>query len=165
MFGLSGPWAALALAVVGVVALAARWALFQASCALADAGEPGVVKSLLLVAAVLALSIALVLLSGQLLASASDDPSAWLGAGRLGAAAGAVVLAALVAAGLYAVSLPTAPRKAIALASAELGLGALLAALCTAVVLVVLAGVQISRRSETPKKSAAAFPPSLQARA
>jgi hypothetical protein len=139
-----------ALAVTAAVAV--RFVLFRASCALADAGEPGVGRSLALVIGVLALSAGLALLPGYLYPAPADEPG---GAGRLVAAAAAVTAGAALAAVVYSWFLPTSLRRGAVVAASELLLGALLTCLVAGVVLVVLAGVQLGRRPEAPRRPTA----------
>jgi hypothetical protein len=129
-----------------------RFAVFRASCALADAGEPGWGKSALLVVSVLALSGALLALAG----SVSPAPSEEASGARVIATAAAVVAAASLAAVFYAWLLPTSLRRGAVVAGSELLLGVLLAALVTGVVLVGLAVYQLQRRPEPQRISGSA---------
>ena len=73
----------LALAITAL--LGVRFMVFRASCSLADAGEPGAVRSFLLVMGVLGISAGLALLPAYLFPSAPEDP----GIGRVVAGAAA----------------------------------------------------------------------------
>jgi hypothetical protein len=142
-----------ALALTAVVAV--RFVLFRAGCSLADAGEPGFRRSLLLVLVALALSAGLAVLPGYLLPPSGDESG---GAGRLAASVAGVGVGAVTAAAFYSWFLPTSLRRGAVVASTELLLGVLLAALVAGVVLVVMAGIQLSRRPEAPRKPASAPP-------
>jgi hypothetical protein len=142
------------LAITAVIAV--RFAVFRASCALADAGEPGWGKSSVLVAGALAFSGAFMFLAGYFVPAPSEEAAT----GRFFAMAAAVVAAAVVAAAFYAWLLPTSLRRGAVVAGSELLLGALLASLVAGVVLVGLAVYQLQRRPEPqriPGSVSAAF--------
>jgi hypothetical protein len=138
----------LALAITAVLGF--RFMVFRASCALADAGETGAGRSILLVIGVLVLCAGFGLLPGYLFPPVPEDA----GVRRFVACAAALLVAAPVAAVAYAWLLPTTLRRGIVVAGVELLLGTLLAALIVGVVLVVLAGFQLARRPQPPRMPA-----------
>jgi hypothetical protein len=143
----------LLLWIVAIAAVvAARFVVFRASCALAEAGEPRAGKSALLVAAVLALTVGFLFMLSRLVPATPEESNG----GRVAGAAVAVVAAGVVAAVLYTWFLPTSLRRGAVVAGSELLLGALLAALVTGVVLVALAVYQLQRRPEPARIPASA---------
>ncbi len=155
MFDLSNGWVVVGWVAGVVLVFGVGTLLFQAGCALADVNGPGFLKSLLIygVAVVICAPLAGLLL--YLAARYETDPTGLLGPAR-GAALGVWLLAAWVLSALvFALALAAPIRKGLVIAGTELLLSGLLAALVSAVVLVVLALVQISRN---PAPRAAAPP-------
>ncbi len=130
--------------------------LFQAGCALADAPERGYFRSLpiyaVTVAICLPLAVALVWFAGTY----DSDPAASFGAMRIIGLSVALILTWLLSAGIYSLLLAAPLKKGLAIAGVELLLMALLAALASAIVLVVLAVVQISLRPPAPARTSLA---------
>jgi hypothetical protein len=141
----------LLLVVVGAL-------LVQAGCALADVTGPGFLKAL---AVFVAAQVVCVPLAGLLLwlAGLYDASQGVLtplrGLALVVALVGAWVISALI----FALTLAAPYRKGLVIAGSELALGALLTAMVTGVVLVVLAVVQIVR--QPPRPTAAADPPAV----
>jgi hypothetical protein len=134
--------------------------LFQAGCALADVNGPGFLKSFLVSATAVVL---FVVLAGLLLYTAGKyetDATSMLGPVRAGALAVSLLTTWVLAALVYALFLSAPYRKGLVIAGTELLLGGLLTALVSAVVLVVLALVQITR---SPPPRASLTPSSLSA--
>ncbi len=156
MFELTNGWVVGGW-VLGVVLLfGVGTLLFLAGCALADVNGPGFLKALLIYGAAVVVCAPL---AGLLLSLASKyeaDPAALLGPVR-GAALAVWLLATWgLSALIYALALATPYRKGLVIAGAELFLSGLLAALVSAVVLVVLALVQIASH---PSPRTAVVPP------
>jgi hypothetical protein len=144
-------WAAGVVLVFGVGTL-----LFQAGCALADVNGPGFLKALGIFGVACLVCVPLAWLLLYLAGKYDTDSAALLGPAR-GAALGVWFLAAWVLSALvYALALATPYRKGLVIAGTELLLSGLLAALVSAVVLVVLALVQITRN---PSPRTAVAPP------
>jgi phage tail sheath gpL-like len=145
----SGSPGVLALSALAITTLVVvRFVLFRAGCSLAEAGEPGWVRSAALVLAVLLVSLGFVLTLAFLFPATADQAGSF---GSIALAAVAVAAAAAVAAVLYAWLLPTTLRRGATVAAAELLLSTLAAALVAGVVLVVVAGLQLRKRPEPPK--------------
>jgi len=125
--------------------------LFQAGCALADVPDRGYFRALWIYSATvvvcLPLSAALIWFAGRY----DADPNDWFGIWHLAAAGGALLLSWVVSAGIYSWYLAASLRKGLLIAALELLLIALSATLVAAIVLVVLAAIQIS--TKTPTKS------------
>jgi hypothetical protein len=120
--------------------------LFQAGCALADVPERGYFRSLPIYAASLVLCLPLAALLIWFAGRYDANPDNWFGNARIAAAVAALLLTWLVSAGLYALLLAGSLRKGLMLAGFELLLMALVTALVSGVVFVVLALVQIGTR-------------------
>ncbi len=155
----TGGWLAAGSAAGLVVALTVGLLLFHAGCALADVREPGWLQSLGVFAAALLLCVPLAWGLWWLAGRYEADSSSLLGPWRLGALALALPLAWLVSAGVYSLLLTAPLRKGLVIAGAEFVLGALLAALGSGVVLVVLAIVQINH--QPPPRAVSATPPAF----
>jgi hypothetical protein len=163
MFGLGTP----VLLLVGLGGLLALFGvgtlLFQAGCALADVPERGYFRALPIYALALVLCLpaaaALVWYAGRY----ESDPNESFGAFRLGATVLSLLFSWFLSAGVYALLLAASLRKGLLIAGIELVLMALLAALVSAVVLVVLSLVQITTRpppartGQTPPSSVRAM--------
>jgi hypothetical protein len=130
--------------------------LFQAGCALADTPERGYFRSLpiysLAVAVCLPLAVALIWFAGTY----DSDPAASFGAMRILGLIVALILTWLLSAGIYSLLLAASLKKGLIIAGVELLLMALLAALVSAVVLVILAVVQIFNRPPSPARTLSA---------
>jgi hypothetical protein len=107
-------------------------------------------RSVWLVAGVLILTVGIALLPFYLLPSAPEESRA----GHIALGAGATVVAAALAAVLYAGILPTSLRRGAVLAGVELLVNVLVAALIVGIALVVLAALQLQRRPEAPRSPA-----------
>jgi hypothetical protein len=133
--------------LVATVTLVLRFAIFRVSCTLTEAGEPGAIRSILLVAVAAALVVACASLAGYLFPAPSDETLS-----RVIVIRGlAIVVASGLAAVVYAFFLPTSLRRGAILAGAELLLGVLFASLVGGVILVAMAGMQLRRRPEPPQ--------------
>jgi hypothetical protein len=145
MFDLANGWVVGGW-VLGVVLLfGVGTLLFLAGCALADVNGPSFLKALLIYGAAVVVCVPLAGLLLYLEGKYEPNPAALLGPAR-GAALGVWLLATwVVSALIYALALATPYRKGLVIAGTELLLSGLLAALVSAVVLVVLALVQIAR--------------------
>ncbi|HTU22263.1 MAG TPA: hypothetical protein VMG10_29765 [Gemmataceae bacterium] len=153
MFGI-GPFLLVLIGLGGFLALfGVGTLLFQAGCALADVPERGYFRSLPIYSAAifvcLPLAAALVWFAGRY----DVDPNDWFGLMRLTALIGSLVLTWLLSAGIYALFLAATLRKGLLIAGIELLLMALLAALVSALVMVVLALMQIGTRPPPVKVS------------
>jgi len=153
MFGI-GPFLLVLIGLGGLLALfgVGTW-LFQAGCALADAPERGYFRALPIYSAAvlvcLPLAAALVWFAGRYQA----DPKEWFGHVRITALVVALLLTWLLSAGIYALLLAASLRKGLLIAGIELLLMVLLAALVSALVMVVLALMQITTRPPLVKVS------------
>ncbi len=137
--------------------------LFQAGCALADVPEGGDFRALPIYSAALVVSLPLAAVLIWFAGHYDADPNDWFGPVRLTAAVGSLALIWLLSGGIYKLFLAASLRKGLTIAGIELLLMVLLAALVSAVALVVLAIVQITTRpppakvSREPKVSAVAL--------
>ncbi len=133
--------------------------LFQAGCALADVPVRGYFRSLSIYALAALLCVpmmaALVWFAGRY----DSDPNASFGNMRIAALIVSLLLAWLLSSVIYAFFLAASLRKGLRIAGVELLLMGLLAALVSAVALVVLAVVQIATRP--PAKAERNQPPIL----
>jgi surface polysaccharide O-acyltransferase-like enzyme len=154
MFDLTNGWVVGGW-VLGVVLLfGVGTLLFLAGCALADVNGPSFLKAILIYGAAVVVCAPLAGLLLYLAGKYESDPNALLGPIR-GAALGVWLLAAWVlSALLYALLLAVSYRKGLLIAGTELLLSGLVAALVSAIVLVVLAVVQIAR-NPSPRTTAA----------
>ncbi len=125
--------------------------LFQAGCALADVPDRGYFRALPIYSAAvvvcLPLAAALVWFAGRY----DADPNDWFGSLHILSAIGSLVLIWALSGGIYALLLAASLRKGLLVAAIELLLMALSAALIAAIVLVVLAFVQITTRPQPGK--------------
>jgi len=141
----------LALIGAGLVVLVVRYFLFRLGCILADLNDPTTGKAVLVVVVVTALTIPLGCWVAYTLnwAETEFSPESHLilfpGLALYG------VLAWIIAATLYSLILAVTYKKSLIIAGVELLLSALLLALVAAVVMVGLAGWQISRRAPAPQ--------------
>jgi hypothetical protein len=156
--GMSPVSVVLVITVGSVVFLAVGTVLFRAGCALADVPEPGLLKSLVLFT--LASVVTLPLLAGLVWYAGSfeSDPNARLGPMRILALAAGLLLTWVLSALLYAGGIPVRPRKSLMIAGSELVLMGLLGTLLSAVVLVVLAVVQIRKQPAPSTRISRAAP-------
>jgi surface polysaccharide O-acyltransferase-like enzyme len=157
MFDLTNGWVVAGWLGGMVVLLGVGTVLFQAGCALADVNGPGFLKAFSIygVAAVVCIPLAVLLL--YLAGKYEPDAARLIGPVR-GAALGVWLLATWVLSALiFALALAAPYRKGLVIAGMELLLSGLLAALVSAVVLVVLALVQITR-NPSPHPAAAPSP-------
>lgn len=130
--------------------------LFQASCALVDVPERGYFRSLLLYSASRAVLVPMGALGGVLvwyIGRFDSDPNDAFGTFKITATLGSMVLNWFLCGVLYALFLAASLRKGLLIAGIELLLVALASALIAAIVLVVLAFVQISTRPPPAKVS------------
>ncbi len=147
-------WTAFTILVViggGLVALVVRYFLFRLGCILADLNDPALGRSILVVVVVALLTLPLgcwvaVLLS-RLENSVADSSHLIFFPGLTLYA----VVAWIVSATFYSVTLASTYKKSLIVAGTELLLTGLLAALVTAIVMVGLAGWQISRRAPSTR--------------
>jgi hypothetical protein len=156
-------WVIAGLVAGNLLLLVIGALLVQAGCALADVTGPGFFKALG------------VFLAAQVICAPLGWALVWA-AGLYGGSAGvltplrglALVVALLatwvISALIFALTLAAPYRKGLMIAGAELVLGALISAVVTGVVLVVLALVQIARQPP-PRPTAAAGVPAAVARA
>ncbi len=120
--------------------------LFQAGCALADVPERGYFRALPIYSASLIVCLPVAAALIWFVGRYDADPNDWFGNLRIAAAIGSLLLSWLLSAVIYALLLAAPLRKGLLIAGVELLLMALLAALVSALVLVVLALVQIGMR-------------------
>jgi hypothetical protein len=146
MFGFGTPLFVVAVLGGLVILFGVGTLLFQAGCALADVPVRGYFRSL----SIYALAV---LLCGPLMAALvwfagryESDANASFGTMRIVALIVSLLLAWLLSSGVYALLLAASLGKGLWIAGVELLLMGLLAALVSAVVLVVLAVVQIATR-------------------
>lgn len=141
MFGISAPLLIVAslLILFGVGTL-----LFQAGCALADVPVRGYFRSLPIFALTVLLCVPLMAVLVWFAGRYDSDPNVSFGNMRIAALIVSLLLTWLLSSGVYALLLAASLRKGLRIAGVELLLMGLLAALVAAVVLVVLALVQIS---------------------
>ena len=156
MFGI-GPSLLVLIGLGGLLALfGVGTFLFQAGCALAEVPERGYFRSLPIYSAALLVCL---LVAAPLVWFAGRydvDPNDWFGNARVAALIGSLVLTWLLSAGIYALLLAASLRKGLLIAGIELLLMTLLAALVSAVVMVVLAFMQITTRPPPASVSRAA---------
>lgn len=132
--------------------------LFQAGCALADVPVRGFFRSLPIAAAAAVLGGGLIGAFIWFAGRYESDPNTSFGGVRIAALAAALLLTWLLSSGIYAVFLAASLRKGLVIAGVELLLMGLLAALVAAVLLVILALVQIATRPP-PTKTLRTPPP------
>jgi hypothetical protein len=145
----------LALTVLAFAAVfAVRFIVFRVSCTLAEAGEPGAGRSILLVTFALVITVGCAFIAGYVFPAATADA----GAGPMVVKGAAAVVGAAVAAVFYSLFLPTTLRRGAIVAGTELLLGALLASLVAGLVLVALAAFQLKARPEPRQSSAFTSP-------
>jgi hypothetical protein len=121
--------------------------LFQAGCALADVNGPNFLRSLGLFVVTLVVCVPIIAGLWWLAGASPNDSATWWGPMCLAALVGGGILAWIVSGLIYMLTLAAPYRKGLVIAGTELILGVLLTALISAVVLVVLAGVQISKQA------------------
>jgi hypothetical protein len=159
MFSIATPWLVIAALSGSFVVLGVGAFLFQAGCALADVPGRGYFRSLGIscVAVVVCLPLAWILVRS--VGQYDADPNAWFGGMRLVGLMVSLLLTWLVSAGIYAFFLAASVQKGLLISGVELLLMGLLAALVAAVVLVVLAFVQIIGQPPPSKLSALSSQP------
>jgi hypothetical protein len=153
MFGLGVPlFVAVCLGGL-IVLLGVGTLLFQAGCALADVPERGYFRALPIysVAVVVCLPLAVVLIGWA--GNYESDPNTRFGALCITALIVSLLLTWLVSGVIYKLLLAASFKKGLIVAGIELLLAGLLAALVSAVVLVILALVQIVSRPPPGKLS------------
>jgi hypothetical protein len=154
MFGIENMLVvALVLVGGGVALLLVETLLFRAGCALADVTEPSFPLSLLAVGVALAVCLPLGGLFVYLLGAYDADPAALFGPMRTLGVLLALLLGWVLSALLYLPFLAAPYKKGLLVAGFELLLRGLLSALVAAVVLVILAIVQIAVRQEPQPKA------------
>jgi hypothetical protein len=158
MFGI-GTFLLVVLGLGGfVVLIGVGTFLFQASCALADVPERGYFRSLPIYAVAVVVCLPL---AGSLIWFAGrydTDPNDSFGSLRIVALIGSLLLVWLVSAGIYVLFLSASLKKGLLIAAVELVLLSLLAAFVSAIVLVILALVQIISRPPPVKTDLAPLP-------
>jgi hypothetical protein len=146
----------LLIVAAAITALfAARFVVFRVSCTLSEAGEPGFARAASLVLISSGLGLALLLIMKR-----SSPATLEANGADLFYVVTAIIGSAPGAAFLYWWLLPTSLRRGAILSGTELLLGALLAALGTGLILVVLAGLQLKRRpqaAQPPPSTASAI--------
>jgi hypothetical protein len=156
MFDWTNSWVVTGAVAGGIILLGLGGLLLQAGCALADVREPRYLKALGLFAAALAVCAP----AGGFLVwhagSWDSTPSSLMGPFRTVALGVALVGTVAVSALINALTLTTPYRKGLMIAGSELVLAALVLALLSGVVMVVLAVVQIAGQA-APR--AATHPP------
>jgi hypothetical protein len=154
MFGISNPMLAAALLGGGILVLfGVGNFLFQAGCALADVSERSYLRSLPIYSATVVLCLPLAWAIIWYAGTYEADPTAKFGTMRWAGTVAALVLTWILSALIYTVWLAAPVKKGLLIAGTEMLMMALLAALVSAVVLVVLAFVQIFSRPAPPVKS------------
>jgi hypothetical protein len=156
MFDLADGWVVAGWVGGLVLLFGVGTLLFQAGCALADVNGPGFLKSLLVSGSA---AVLFLVLAGGLLYFAGKyetDSTSRLGPIHAGALGVSLLATWVLGALLYALFLTAPYRKGLVIAGTELLLAGLLTALVSAVVLVVLALVQISR--SPPPRAAGPLP-------
>lgn len=146
MFGI-GPSLLVLLGLGGLLTLfGVGTLLFQAGCALADVPDRGYFRALPIYSAAVIICLPLVVLLVWFAGRYEVDPNDWFGNMRITALLGSLVLTWLLSSAIYALLLAASLRKGLLIAGIELLLMTLLAALVSALVLVVLAFLQITTR-------------------
>jgi len=158
MFGIGTPLF-VALGLGGfLVLIGAGTFLFQASCALADVAERGYFRSLPIyltaVVVCLPLTIVLVWFAGRY----DTDPNDSFGSMRIVALIVSLFVSWLLSAGIYILFLSASLKKGLLIAGIELVLLSLLAMFVSAIVLVILALVQIISRPPPVKTGLVPIP-------
>ncbi len=149
----------VALGVGGlIVLLGVGTYLFQASCALADVPERGYFRSLPIYSAALVVCLPLAALLIWFAGRYDADPNDSFGTMRIVALVGALILVWLLSASIYVLCLSASLKKGLLIAGVELLLLSLLAAFVAAIVLVILALVQIIGRPPPVKTSLSPLP-------
>jgi hypothetical protein len=148
----------LAGGAIGVVALGAFILLFRLGCILADVTDPTVGGSILVVAVLFLVTIPLGGVVGYYLLAAESVLAAQSGLIFYSGLGAYVVVVWLLAALVYAFFLGSSFKKGLIVAGIQLLLFALLVALLSALVLVVLAVLQIANRPEAPRQSSLSPP-------
>jgi hypothetical protein len=147
MFDFTSGWVVSGWILAVVLMLGVGPLLFQAGCALADINGPNFLRSLGLFVLTLVVCVPLVGTLWWLAGGVPHDSATWWGPLCLAALIGGTVLAWIVSALIYMLTLSASYRKGLVIAGAEFVLGILLTALISAIVLVALAGVQVARQS------------------
>ena len=154
MFDFASPWVVGGWALGLLLLYAVTTLLFYAGCALADVANPSLGRSLLAVGLALLVCLPAGGALVWLLGSYDTDPNVLFGPMRILGITLALLVTWVLSGVLYKFLLTAPYRKGLFISAVELLLGALLSALVTAVVLVILAAVQIAR-----SKDRAALPP------
>lgn len=159
MFGLGLPLL-VAVCLGGlIVLLGVGTLLFQAGCALADVPERGYFRALPIYAVAIVVCLPLAALLIAWAGNYESDPTIWFGVPRITALIVSLLLTWLLSGVIYKLLLAASFKKGLMIAGIELLLAGLLAALVSAVVLVILAFVQIISRPPPPAKTGLAPPP------
>jgi len=161
MIELTG-WSLVWAIVGGLVGLLAAVLLFRISCLLLDVPEPSLVRSFLLVVPLLVVCTAASLWLLDRMGQLDPDEKAYFSSYRILALILCVLLTWLVCGLVYFLALGAPSIKALWIAGVEILLRGLLASLIAAIILVVLAFVQVSNRGQ-PGPSAPTPSPSTQA--
>ena len=132
--------------------------LFQAGCALADVPDRGYVRALPIYSAALVICLPLAAVVVWFAGRYESDPNNAFGSMRIAASIGSLFGVWLLSAGIYALLLAASLRKGLLIAGIELLLMGLLAALVSAIVLVVLALIQITTRPPPMRSTQTAIP-------
>jgi hypothetical protein len=153
MYGI-GPSQLILIGSAGLLALfGVGTLLFQAGCVLADVPDRGYFRALPIYSAAILVCLPLAAALVWFVGRYDADPNDWFGTMRILAMIGALVLTWLLSAGIYTLFLAASLRKGLLIAGIELLLLALLAALVSALVMVVLAFLQITTRPPPVKLS------------
>jgi CDP-diglyceride synthetase len=145
MFNLES-WELVTILIGVVVGIPVLTVLFRAGCSLADVLEPNFAASLAWVTLTLAVGLPLGWLLFRVLGARDADPDGLLGPMHVLGMILGLLLSLSISGVAYKFILRTSYGKGQLIAGFELLLGALLTTLVAAIVLVVLAGVQIVNR-------------------
>jgi uncharacterized membrane protein len=143
MFGFGTPLFVLAVLGSLLVLFGVGTLLFQAGCALADVHVRDYFRSLPIYALTVLLCVPMIAVLVWFADQYDTDPNTSFGPMRIAALIGSLLLTWLLSSVVYALLLAASLRKGLRIAGVELLLMGLLTALVSAVVLVVLAFVQI----------------------
>ncbi len=158
MFGIGTAWLVIAGLGALVALLGVGTFLFQAGCALADVPERGYFRSLPIYSATLVICLPLAAVLVWYAGRYDADPGDSFGGMRLAALAASLMLTWMLSAVIYTLLLSASLQKGLLIAGVELLLMTLLAALLSAIVLVVLAFVQIVTRPPPVKTDLTPLP-------
>jgi hypothetical protein len=161
MIELTG-WTLVGVIAGGLVALLAAVFLFRISCLLLDVPEPSLGRSFLLVVPLIVVCTGASLWIIDRMGQLDPDEKVYFSSYRILALILCLLLTWLVGALVYFLALGAPSIKALWIAGIEILLRGLLASLVAAIILVVLACVQVNSRSQ-PGSPAPTPSPSTQA--